>query len=32
VIPHTASFFRKMTIGLGLLESLISQMPADAER
>ncbi|TFH14237.1 MAG: hypothetical protein E4H05_09745 [Acidimicrobiales bacterium] len=28
VIPHTASFFRKMTIGLGLLESLILQLPA----
>lgn len=27
VVPHAASFFRKMTIGLGLLESLISQMP-----
>jgi hypothetical protein len=26
VIPHTASFFRKMTIGLGLLESLILQL------
>lgn len=26
VIPHTASFFRKMTIGLGLLESLIVQL------
>ena len=28
VIPHTASFFRKMTIGLGLLESLILQLPS----
>jgi predicted ATPase len=28
VIPHTDSFFRKMTIGLGLLESLILQLPA----
>ena len=28
VVPHAASFFRKMTIGLGLLESLLSQMPA----
>ena len=28
VIPHTTSFFRKMTIGLGLLESLILQLPA----
>ena len=27
VIPNTASFFRKMTIGLGLLESLILQLP-----
>jgi predicted ATPase len=27
VIPHTASFFRKMTIGLGILESLIAQLP-----
>ncbi len=25
-IPHTASFFRKMTVGLGILESLISQI------
>ena len=31
VVPHAASFFRKMTIGLGLLESLLSQMPT-AER
>lgn len=29
VIPHTASFFRKMTIGLGILESLIAQLPTD---
>jgi hypothetical protein len=29
VIPHTASFFRKMTIGLGLLESLILQLQRD---
>jgi predicted ATPase len=28
VVPHAASFFRKMTIGLGLLESLLAQMPA----
>jgi predicted ATPase len=28
VVPHATSFFRKMTIGLGLLESLIAQMPA----
>jgi predicted ATPase len=28
VVPHTASFFRKMTIGLGLLESLVLQMPS----
>ena len=28
VIPHTASFFRKMTIGLGLLESVILQLRA----
>ncbi len=28
VVPHTASFFRKMTIGLGLLESLLAQMPS----
>ncbi|MCP3913167.1 MAG: AAA family ATPase [Actinomycetia bacterium] len=27
VIPHTASFFRKMTIGLGILESLVAQLP-----
>jgi predicted ATPase len=32
VVPHAASFFRKMTIGLGLLESLISQMPAAHRR
>ena len=32
VIPHTASFFRKMTIGLGLLESLILQLPAQDTR
>ncbi len=28
IIPHSASFFRKMTVGLGILESLISQIPA----
>jgi predicted ATPase len=32
VVPHAASFFRKMTIGLGLLESLLAQMPADPAR
>jgi predicted ATPase len=32
VVPHTASFFRKMTIGLGLLESLILQLPAGGAR
>jgi hypothetical protein len=26
VIPHTTSFFRKMTIGLGILESVVSQL------
>lgn len=26
LIPHTASFFRKMTIGLGILESLVAQV------
>lgn len=29
VIPHASSFFRKMTIGLGILESLIAQLPTD---
>lgn len=29
VIPHTASFFRKMTIGLGILESLLAQLPTE---
>lgn len=28
VVPHSASFFRKMTIGLGVLESLIAQLPS----
>ncbi len=27
LIPHTVSFFKKMTIGLGILESLIAQLP-----
>jgi predicted ATPase len=27
IIPHASSFFRKMTIGLGILESLIAQLP-----
>lgn len=26
LIPHSASFFRKMTVGLGILESLITQI------
>lgn len=26
LIPHTASFFRKMTIGLGILENLVAQL------
>ncbi len=26
LIPHSASFFRKMTVGLGILESLIAQI------
>ena len=30
VIPHTESFFRKMTIGLGILESLVAQLPRQA--
>ena len=29
VIPHASSFFRKMTVGLGILESLIAQLPTD---
>jgi predicted ATPase len=28
LIPHRASFFRKMTIGLGILENLVAQLPA----
>jgi len=31
VIPHAASFFRKMTIGLGILESVVAQLPTDPE-
>ena len=27
VIPHTASFFRKMTTGLAILESLVAKLP-----
>ncbi len=27
LIPHTVSFFRKMTIGLGILENLVAQLP-----
>jgi len=30
LIPHSASFFRKMTIGLGILESLVAQLPSAA--
>jgi len=30
LIPHSASFFRKMTVGLGILESLITQIPPPA--
>lgn len=29
VIPHASSFFRKITVGLGILESLIAQLPTD---
>ena len=29
VIPHASSFFRKMTVGLGILESLIAQLPTE---
>jgi len=29
VIPHASSFFRKMTVGLGILESLVAQLPAE---
>jgi predicted ATPase len=32
VVPHAASFFRKMSVGLGLLETLISQMPTPERR
>lgn len=28
LIPHTASFFRKMTIGVGILENLVAQLRA----
>jgi predicted ATPase len=31
VIPHASSFFRKMTVGLGILESLIAQLPTDPD-
>lgn len=31
LIPHSASFFRKMTVGLGILESLITQIPPAPE-
>ena len=27
LIPHTTSFFKKMTIGLGILENLVAQLP-----
>lgn len=32
LIPHTASFFRKMTVSLGILENLVAQLPREAER
>jgi predicted ATPase len=31
LIPHSASFFRKMTVGLGILESLIAQIEGDTD-
>jgi predicted ATPase len=31
VIPHSASFFRKMTVGLGILESLIAQIEGNTD-
>lgn len=31
VIPHSASFFRKMTVGLGILESLIAQIEGSTD-
>ena len=27
LIPHTTSFFKKMTIGLGILENFVAQLP-----
>ncbi|MEQ8716151.1 MAG: AAA family ATPase [Acidimicrobiales bacterium] len=27
LIPHTTSFFRKMTVSIGILESLVAQLP-----
>ena len=32
LIPHTASFFRKMTVSLGILENLVAQLPGEHER
>ncbi len=28
LIPHSASFFRKMTVGVGILENLVAQIPS----
>ena len=27
LIPHSVSFFRKMTVGVGILENLVAQLP-----
>ena len=29
LIPHAASFFRKMTVGIGILESLLGQVESN---
>ena len=32
LIPHTASFFRKMTVSLAILENLVAQLPRTEDR